>query len=201
MRHLSPTKTQFDSQGWPIKISHLVNIAATFQKNQSKHGKIILSAYSVEMQQLYQYTYGSNTFPRQRNNCYCWGNHKETQKYQPIHTYMASTTTMRYHFYLLKYKLYSTRNRHIAKIRRKMQKGIRTRHILWTLPMLEPMGKWYTRTKSFWDSIFQTQIHHKPNHHSRRGFHCSSRKPSTRTQNQNSTQPKRILHTRIIATA
>ena len=86
-------------------------------------------------------------------------------------------------------------------IHRVLQKIICTRHIFWTLPMLELMGKWDTRNKSFRDSNFQTQIHHKSNRHSIRRCHCSIHKPSRHTKKLNSTPPKLIFHTRNIAPA
>ena len=53
-------------------------------------------------------------------------------------------------------------------IHRALQKGICTRDILWTLPLLEPMGNWDTCNKRFSNSILLTQINHRPNCHSRR---------------------------------
>ena len=161
MRHQRPKRTQLDNQKWPIKLYHLMAINETYHKIQSKHGKIVLSECSVEQNQIYQYTYGENSFPMKRNNCYCWENYEKILKYQPMRIYMDTTTTVHHHFYLLEWKHSSTRNQNVSKQFRTLKKGIRTRHIVWGLSILEPMGKQNTRTKSIRDCVFQTQIHKK----------------------------------------
>ena len=153
MTHHRPTRMKFKSQVWPINFSHLMTINTKFQKNQSKHRSIIYWRNLWKCSKLC-YTPMVPTHSPGKGTTVTIGEIRRKPK-------DISLCTPKWHPRLQCTAICTHKNGGFnpwetdmnQKIHRALQKGICTKYILWTLPPLEPIGKWDMWNKSFRNSL------------------------------------------------